>query len=161
MFLTICQAWHKVRKLSANNGQKSPRKKSEHIRKTFSSHSPYNPLLKPQLSSIYLELMKVTYCYIYYLCKISNLTTYWCPWLWRRCSPCQEFSEHTRIRHRQRSARAHATWYIKKYVSGAVVNLLQERRRRDSVFPRCIGSLISVPLADLSKQSLIKFPYCI
>ena len=114
MFLTICQAWHKVRKLSANNGQKSPRKKSEHIRKTFSSHSPYNPLLKPQLSSIYLELMKVTYCYIYYLCKISNLTTYWCPWLWRRCSPCQEFSEHTRIRHRQRSARAHATWYIKK-----------------------------------------------
>ena len=49
------------------------RKKSDHNRKTFSSHSRYNPLLKPQLSSIYLELMKVTYCYIYYLCIIYNL----------------------------------------------------------------------------------------
>ena len=50
-----------------------PRKTSDHIRKTFSSHSRYNPLLKPQLSSIYLELMKVTYCYIYYLCMTYNL----------------------------------------------------------------------------------------
>ena len=82
MYLTICQACHKGRKLSANNGQKisfiktilkrfqpnSTSEKSDHIRKTFSSYSRYNPLLKPQLSSIYLELMKVTYCYIYYLC---------------------------------------------------------------------------------------------
>lgn len=49
------------------------RKTSDHNRKTFSSHSRHNPLLKPQLSSIYLELMKVTYCYIYYLCLIYNL----------------------------------------------------------------------------------------
>lgn len=39
---------------------------------SIGSHSRYNPLLKPQLSSIYLELMKVTYCYIYYLCMIYN-----------------------------------------------------------------------------------------
>jgi len=87
MFLTICQACPKVGNYLQITDKKyhllkpyrndfsliRPRKKSDHIRKTFSSHSRYNPLLKPQLSSIYLELMKVTYCYIYYLCMIYNL----------------------------------------------------------------------------------------
>ena len=48
--------------------------------------------------------------------------------------------------------------YKKKYVSGAVVNLLQDRRRRDSVFPRCIGSLISVPLSRSFQTELNQVP---
>ena len=35
-----------------------PVTKIGNYRKTFSSHSRYNPLLKPQLSSIYLELIR-------------------------------------------------------------------------------------------------------
>ena len=87
MFLTICQACHKGRKLSANNGQNKSfiktiqkrfqpnstwekiRPKSENILIAFSLQSP----TQASIIKYIFRINERTYCYIYYLYMIYNL----------------------------------------------------------------------------------------